>query len=151
MLLYRSFCRVGGKGFSQIIKSCGAFKIFHLCWKTETVLNRRELFISFAPFPVSTLEVFSVGPFVNIKHNHISKKAWFGSSDQLTMFSVGYPNHFLLCDNITIPLFSGNIYLQESMWESFRSFLPLFVFRVLKFFFIKNCIDLLDVITSVFL
>lgn len=107
MLLYRSFCRVGGKGFSQIIKSCGAFKIFHLCWKTETVLNRRELFISFAPFPVSTLEVFSVGPFVNIKHNHISKKAWFGSSDQLTMFSVGYPNHFLLCDNITIPLFSA--------------------------------------------
>jgi len=68
-----------------------------------------------------------------------------------SMFSVGCQNRLVLCNNIGIPLFPGHIYLAGSMWESFRSFLSQFVFTVLKFFFIKSCIDLLDVITSVFL
>lgn len=148
MSLHRDFCRAGGN-FYNFLSLGEPLRCFHPRWKTETVLNRRQLFISFAPLVVRTLQVFLLGPFVNIKHNHISKKTWFCSSNQ--MFSVGSQNCFVLCNNIGIPLFPAHIYLAGGMWESLRSFLSQFVFRVLKFFFIKGCIDLLNVITSVFL
>lgn len=79
MPVLRDFCRVDEKGFSSY---SSLWKPFHLCWKHKS-FNRRQLFLSSAPFAMDTPNVSLLGPLLNIYKNHTSKKTWFHSSNQL--------------------------------------------------------------------
>lgn len=120
-LLYKAitqrFLQVRREGFFYNSLSLEQPLRFFISDEKQTVFNRKQLFMSFVPFAGSIVTVFLLGTFVNIKHNHVSKKTWFGSSNQLLQyFRWRNRNHtkqdlFVLCNNIKIPLFPGHIYL----------------------------------------